>query len=129
MKLPHHISGPVVHGKQLGRQLGFPTANIALNDKEIADGVYAVRATVGGRCYGGVANVGTRPTVDDGPGRFLEAYLFDFKEDIYGLIIDVELVAYLRAEQKFASVEALREQIGKDEKSANKILNSRKYNN
>jgi riboflavin kinase/FMN adenylyltransferase len=120
MKLPQHISGRVVRGKQLGRQLGFPTANIALTGSGIKDGVYAVRVQIGGACKRGVANVGTRPTISDAPERFLEVHLFDFEGDIYEQTIDVELVAYLRPEQKFESVEALRLQIEQDKINANK---------
>ncbi|MDL2230320.1 riboflavin kinase [Alistipes sp. OttesenSCG-928-L06] len=123
MNLPHHISGEVVRGNRIGRQLGFPTANIRLGaSDEVVNGVYAVRAVVDGALRNGVASVGCRPTVTDNPERFLEVYLFDFSGDIYGVTMKVELVAYIRAERKFASVEALRQQIEEDKKTAEKIL-------
>ena len=125
MKILYTLSGEVIVGKRLGRQLGFPTANLALSDEAVADGVYAVRATVNGKSLNGVANAGTRPTVTDSPKRFLEVYLFDFEGDIYGQTIEVELIAFLRPEQKFESVEALRVQIEKDKSEAEEILKAR----
>ncbi len=122
MKRAQKITGTVVRGRGLGRELGFPTANLVLNDPKVADGVYAVRATVDGAERNGVANAGTRPTVGEGGGRFLEVYLFDFEGDIYGRSIDVELIAYLRPEQKFASIDALRRQIERDKTEAEKNL-------
>lgn len=123
MPLPTKISGEVVRGNRIGRKLGFPTANLRLGMNDgTTDGVYAVHAWVDGLRLNGVASVGSRPTVTDNPERYLEVYLFDFDTDIYGKTIDVELVAFLRPEQKFDSVEALREQIGQDKINAEKIL-------
>ena len=123
MTLSYNIMGEVVRGNRIGRQLGFPTANLPLEkDHPAADGVYAVRVLVDGVWKSGVANIGTRPTVTDNPERFLEVYLFDFDEDIYGKTIEVELVSFLRPEQKFDSVEALRRQIAQDKMNAEKIL-------
>ena len=123
MILPYSISGEVVRGNRIGRKLGFPTANIRLEDDHTADdGVYAVRARVDGICRNGVASVGNRPTVTDDPERYLEVYLFDFNEDIYGKNIEVDLITYLRPEQKFESIEALRQQIERDKKEAERIL-------
>ena len=122
MKLPFTLSGEVVRGSRLGRGLGFPTANIALCDDGPQSGVYAVRAAVGGTVYRGVANAGTRPTVTDAPDRFLEVCLFDFEGELYGKTMEVELVAFLRPEQKFTSTDALRRQIERDKTEAEKIL-------
>lgn len=123
MPVPYIISGTVVRGNRIGRQLGFPTANVLLAGNEaIQDGVYAARATIEGVTKNGVANVGTRPTVTDKTERFLEVFLFDFDQDIYGKQIDVELIAFLRPEQKFESVEELRRQIEQDKKEAEKNL-------
>ena len=117
------ITGIVVHGKKLGSKLGFPTANLALEDTDQhPDGVYAVRVTAEGKTYGGVANIGTRPTVTADKKRFLEAYLFDFTGNLYGKTIAVELLACLRPELKFASVEALRKQIETDKTEAERFL-------
>ena len=123
MSLPCKISGEVVRGNRIGRKLGFPTANLrlGLNDST-PDGVYAVNAWVDGLQLDGVASIGSRPTVTDNPERFLEVYLFDFDQDIYGKTIDIELVTFLRAEQKFDSVEALRLQIEQDKTDAELFL-------
>ena len=123
MILPYSISGEVVRGNRIGRKLGFPTANIRLGEGNPADdGVYAVRVRMEGICRKGVASIGNRPTVTDDPERYLEVYLFDFNEDIYGKSIEVDLITYLRPEQKFESVEALRQQIERDKKEAERIL-------
>ncbi len=124
MKIPLKISGRVIRGNGIGRRLGFPTANIVLNDDGVVNGVYAVRAVVDGTIRNGVANAGRRPTVTDSQERFLEVYLFDFEGDIYHKTIDVELVGFLRPEQKFTSTDALRRQIERDKAEAEEILNS-----
>ncbi|TAG69549.1 MAG: riboflavin biosynthesis protein RibF, partial [Runella slithyformis] len=103
-----------------GRTLGFPTANVQVSEafKLIpADGVYAVRVQVRHQMYGGVMNIGLRPTVS-GMGRTQEVHIFDFNEDIYGEKIVVVLVAYIRAEQKFEGLDALKAQIELDRMAA-----------
>lgn len=105
-----------MRGKKLGRRLGFPTANIAVGDTPgIADGVYAVRATTDGRTFYGMANLGRRPSVEsaDAP-RLLEVNLFDFEGDLYGKTLEVELLAFIRPERRFASVEELRQAVEHD---------------
>ncbi len=112
---PYAISGRVAHGDKRGRQLGFPTANIHLRRKHVpVSGVFAV--TVEGideQPLPGVANVGSRPTVD-GVRSLLEVHLFDFDGDIYGRHVQVNFLHRIRAEQKFAGLEALKRQIGQD---------------
>ena len=118
------FTGLVAKGRQLGRTLGFPTANVQIPEtfKLIpADGVYAVRAHVRENSYGGVMNIGLRPTVS-GTGRTQEVHLFDFNEDIYGETLTVELVAFVRAEQKFNGLEALKSQIELDRTRAMELL-------
>ncbi len=108
------IEGVVVKGRQLGRELGFPTANISLAEGvEVESGVYRSVVLVLGREYCAVTNVGVNPTIN-GVGRHAESYLFDFSQDIYGEKIKVELHERLRGEQRFESVEQLREQIARD---------------
>ncbi len=124
MRGTQKIAGAVVRGRGLGKRWGFPTANLVLDDPAVADGVYAVRVRIDGTEKNGVANAGSRPTVSESGERFLEVYLFDFEGDIYGKSIDVELVAYLRPEQKFASIDALRRQIERDKTEANVILST-----
>ncbi|TAH07746.1 MAG: bifunctional riboflavin kinase/FAD synthetase [Runella slithyformis] len=116
----YSFTGLVAKGRQLGRTLGFPTANVQVSEafKLIpADGVYAVRVQVRHQMYGGVMNIGLRPTVS-GMGRTQEVHIFDFNEDIYGEKIVVVLVAYIRAEQKFEGLDALKAQIELDRMAA-----------
>jgi len=120
------IEGRVQRGQALGRDLGYPTANIELGDMLLpAFGVYAVRAAIdhGGtaRWQAGVANLGVRPTVG-ASGPLLEVHLFDFDEEIYGLHMRVALVEFQRPEVKFDSLEAMRLQMREDEHQARLTL-------
>ncbi|PID64908.1 MAG: FMN adenylyltransferase [Gammaproteobacteria bacterium] len=115
--------GEVISGKQLGRRLNFPTANIRLpQTRLLPDGVFAVRVTVDGKTYGGMCNIGTKPTVDNSNTRQIETHLFDFSDDLYGHTITVELLAKIRDEQKFASVDKLVAQLAQDKMAAMDIL-------
>jgi riboflavin kinase / FMN adenylyltransferase len=121
------LTGPVIHGAKLGRQLGYPTANLAVDPScRLRHAIYAVEIALdGNRLDGvrlkGVASFGRRPTVDNGP-PLLEVFIFDFAEDLYGRDIEVFFVAFLRGEQKFESLDALVAQIRRDEEQARKIL-------
>ncbi len=121
---PYAMSGKVVRGLQIGRDLGFPTANVNINRKVCPlQGVYAVRANTPYGRFDGIANVGIRPTVGDLKERsILEVYLFDFDHDLYGRAIEVLFVKKIRDERKFADLEALREQIKADADYARSIL-------
>lgn len=120
----HAIRGAVMQGDQRGRTIGFPTANVALGMQiEPARGVYAVRVRLDdGSEHGGVANIGRRPTVSDTLQARLEAHIFDFSGDLYGRVIDVSLLAFLREEQKFADFPALHAQILRDAEEARRFL-------
>jgi len=120
------ILGTVTQGRQLGRRLGFPTANLqAHNELFPPDGVYAAKAWFREQEYGGVVNIGIRPTIENESGeRTLELHLFDFDQQIYGEDIEVAFVQYLRAEQKFAGVDELRGQIRRDAELARQIYHS-----
>lgn len=108
------VLAEVRHGDKRGRTLGYPTANLALDSCGLAHGIYAIRVRLAdGRLIDGVASYGRRPTFDDG-APLLEAHLFDFAGDLYGQEVAVELVAYLRGEEKFASAEALIAQMDVD---------------
>lgn len=108
------VDGVVERGRQIGRTLGFPTANLTLGDLiEPRRAVYAVRAEADGRKYDAVANFGRKPTVGDG-APLLEVHLFDFSGDLYGRCIGVEFIAFLRDERKFDGLDALKAQIGAD---------------
>lgn len=115
------VGGVVVEGRRLGRELGFPTANIELGDLQVPmQGVWSVRGRIeGGDEFQGVANLGTRPTVD-GEERLLEVHLFDFSGELYGREMRVEFVRFLRGERKFGSLEELKERISLDVAEARK---------
>ncbi|MCW8107358.1 bifunctional riboflavin kinase/FAD synthetase [Alteromonas ponticola] len=119
---PFAIRGKVVHGDKKGRTIGFPTANVFMNRCNTpVHGVFAVRVGVNKQMYEGVANVGSRPTVS-GQRTLLEVHLFDFEGSLYGHPIVVYPVAKLRNEKKFASFEALKEQIQLDANAARTAL-------
>lgn len=120
---PFRIHGRVQHGDKLGRTIGFPTANIAL-DRYLRPkyGVYAVRGLLpDGRILHGAANIGIRPTFDP-PKELLEVYFFDFAESLYGVCIEIELIAYLRPEAKFGGLDALTAQMDRDCDEAKHML-------
>ena len=123
----HHqiIEGVVVKGKQLGRTIGFPTANIRPERWEGhgPNGVYAAWCTVDGARYPGMLNIGLHPTVPEGAPT-VEINLFGFHDDVYGMSAVVETVAYLRGEVRFGSVEELRAQLERDRKRSIEILNA-----
>lgn len=121
---PYALRGTVVHGDGRGRTIGYPTANVQPHDQCVvpARGVYAVQVEVRGRTYGGVMNIGLRPTFGGDSRESLEAHLFDFHETIYGEDVCVTFVRYLRGERKFASPAELIAQIGLDAASAKQLL-------
>jgi riboflavin kinase/FMN adenylyltransferase len=121
---PFAIEGAVQRGRQLGRKLGFPTANVALADYVTPRfGVYATRTRLpDGREIPGVANIGVNPTVEGVTTALLEVWLTDFDEDIYDQVIETDLVAFLRPEEKFASLEAMTDQVMKDAQAARDLL-------
>lgn len=110
------IEGEVVSGRRLGGRLGFPTANIAVGDStDIRDGVYAARVRVGECVYQGMANLGYRPSVEsEASPRMLEVNLFGFEGSLYGLRIAVELVAFVRPEERFGSLDDLKAAVDRD---------------
>ena len=120
---PYSVRGKVMPGDQLGRTLGFPTANVATGNIQLPpDGVWAVRLSDDGQIRrDGVANLGIRPTVG-GEKRLLEVHLLDFSGDLYGRNLDVCFEKHLRAEKKFPSLEALKLQIENDARSAREYL-------
>lgn len=119
----YSVLGTVIPGDGLGEKLGFPTANLAAHNEQFPpDGVYAVRVHLGGRVISGVANIGTRPTVKSSGERLLEVHLLDFSGDLYGKDIEAEFLRFVRPEKKFPDVDALREQIARDVRSARQSL-------
>jgi len=123
---PWAIEGEVIRGAQLGRTLGYPTANMSLaNYLRPAYGIYAVRGRLSdGRVLNGVANLGIRPSFDP-PLELLEPYFFDFAGDLYGQTIEVQLIDYLRPEAKFDNLEALKVQMDADAARARAMLQAR----
>jgi riboflavin kinase/FMN adenylyltransferase len=124
--LGHHysLSGKVVAGKQLGRTIGYPTANIECEDKFKlipADGIYAVKVIHKGKEYGGMLNIGENPTVP-GKGRSTEVNIFDFDKQIYGDDATILFIKRLRSELKFADLDALKVQLAKDKEDSLEIL-------
>lgn len=121
------LSGTVVHGQQLGRTIGFPTANLAPHPLRLvpANGVYAAAATLAdGRRFDAAVNVGVRPTVESSGLRVVEAHLLDFDDDIYGQAITLEFAARLRDEQRFEGLDALTTQLAADVADARAIAPS-----
>ncbi|MEE1175613.1 MAG: bifunctional riboflavin kinase/FAD synthetase [Paludibacteraceae bacterium] len=112
----YSLAGQVVKGFQVGRTIGFPTANISYDDSRILpkDGVYAARVAVDSHLYDAMLYIGSRPTVNTGKIS-VEAYLFDFSDDIYGKNVNVRFVDRIRDSIKFDSIEELKKQLGKDE--------------
>ena len=123
---PHILGGIVQHGNALGRTLGFPTANLRIPKGVLAPkyGVYAVRVRLGDETFGGIANVGEKPTVGD-TAVGVETNIFDFDRDIYGEHITVEFGEFIRPEQKFSGLEELTAQVLSDAAAVREALKNR----
>lgn len=121
---PYSISGRVLHGRKLGRSMGFPTLNLRIAHAHPAvHGIFAVNVHgIGPHPVPGVASIGLRPTVDDQGRWLLEAHLFDFAREIYGALVRVEFVQKLREEQKYETLDALATAIRRDAERARVIL-------
>ncbi|MCH7401739.1 bifunctional riboflavin kinase/FAD synthetase [Belliella kenyensis] len=121
---PYELNGIIIKGQQLGRSIGFPTANVHVpNDYKLipCDGAYAVRVIVEGNTFDGMLNIGHRPTVN-GSSRSIEVNLFNFDGNLYDKRVCVKLMSYLRAEVKFESLQALKSQLNRDKSQAMEIL-------
>jgi len=119
---PWFVDGQIGEGRRLARTLGFPTANVTLGDVlRPLYGVYAVQVEVEGQTYGGVANIGVRPTVD-GKEERLEVHLFDFDGDLYGKAMRTSFIGFIREERAMDGLDALKAQIAKDSDEARKLL-------
>jgi len=121
---PYAISGRVLHGRKLGREIGFPTLNLRLAHKRpAAHGIFAVKVHgLGEQPRPGVASIGLRPTVDNTGRWLLEVHLFDFTQQVYGKLVRVELVHKLRDETKYESLHALSSAIRNDAATARALL-------
>ena len=121
---PYSLTGTVVHGMKLGRSIGYPTANIVVDDKYKLipkDGVYAVYSLINQQKVYGMMSIGKNPTIE-GKGSSIEVHFFDFNSDIYDHQITIYFIKYLREEQKFDSIELLKQQIANDETAARKAI-------
>lgn len=127
---PYFVEGTVCHGNSLGSSRLYPTANvIPPSDKHLPKfGVYAVQVTVDGKTYGGITNVGRKPTIEGENPVGVETYLFDFNENLYGKTIRVEFLKFMRPERKFSSIEELKEQLDQNIKDCRNFLKERKGN-
>ena len=119
---PWFITGEVIHGEKRGRDLGYPTANMKLDRNcGLKHGIYAVRVGHNGKLHDGVASFGRRPTFDNG-APLLEVFLFDFTGDLYGAVLDVAFIAFIRDELKFEGIEPLVRQMDDDSARARGML-------
>ncbi|MDN3550270.1 bifunctional riboflavin kinase/FAD synthetase [Mucilaginibacter aquaedulcis] len=121
---PFFITGTVIRGDQLGRELGYPTANIVVAEKYKlipADGIFAVTVNVAGEQHKGMAYIGSRPTVN-GVTRNIEVNIFDFNQDIYNQVISMEFHHYVRGDVKFESLDQLKTQLAKDKEDVLALL-------
>jgi riboflavin kinase/FMN adenylyltransferase len=122
----YNLAGTVLYGAQLGRTIGYPTANIKPeNDEQLipARGVYAVRIKWREQLYGAMLNIGFKPTVSNEMQLHIEAHIFNFNHNLYNERLEVIFVSRLRDEQKFPSLDALKDQLGKDRDAAMQVLN------
>ena len=118
----HFLSGEVVHGRERGRKIGFPTANLVSETECVPpDGVYATRVIIGDQGLGAITNIGMRPTFGE-TERSIESHIFDFDRDLYGYRIKLEVIDRIRPEQKFESAQALAVQIATDVRRVKEIL-------
>jgi riboflavin kinase/FMN adenylyltransferase len=122
---PFVLSGMVVAGQQIGRQLGYPTANVQVDDTNKLippDGIYAARVLVEGQRLSGMLYIGNRPSLEDGKGQSVEIHIFDFKNNIYNKKVVIELVEKTRDDQRFDSMEQLRQRLAQDEAEVKAVL-------
>ena len=120
---PIILTGKIVHGKELGRTVGMPTANLMVESGEMpASGVYATRIIIEGETFPSITNIGTRPSVDEDKSITVETYILDFSRDIYGKKVSLEIHEFLRPIQQFANLEEVRNQVEKDVKELKKYL-------
>ena len=130
---PYGISGHVIHGQQLGRQLGFPTLNLAVANhlhhrKPATTGIFTAQVLgLGDKPLPGVASLGVRPTVEDKGRVLLETHIFDYQQDVYGKIITVELLEKIRDEEKYDDLDTLTHAIAQDAKQARNYFQKKSY--
>lgn len=116
LTMPYSIVGEVIHGKQLGRTIGMPTINQSVGEEKILPplGVYVSKVYLQDGVHGGITNIGVKPTVSGEKKVGVETHIFDFSGDLYGKVLKTEILSFVRGEQKFHSIDALKEQMHKD---------------
>lgn len=125
LSYPYSLKGKIVKGHQVGRTIGFPTANLSVEDSRKilpGNGVYAVWAVLSGKRYKGMLSIGNRPTLDDGNNQSIEVYLLDFSGDLYGEEIEVSFVFKIRDNRKFPSLLDLKSQLEQDRQTVSECL-------
>ncbi|MBQ4092943.1 MAG: bifunctional riboflavin kinase/FAD synthetase, partial [Firmicutes bacterium] len=130
MGRPYSVEGEVVHGREIGRTIGFPTANLQMDPSLHlpCSGVYVAQVRFGGKKYEGVACIGSRPTIEEGQSINLEVHILNLDENLYGKVISVTLLSFLRGEKKFGSLEELKNAISEDKEKAKKYFQKRRSN-
>ena len=127
MQEQYVLTGIVVRGNQLGRTIGFPTANI-IPEKDlvlpVSNGVYAARVKINDEMFDGMANIGFRPTLNEHT-LTIEVHIFNFSKDIYGMTISIFFYDFIRTEKKFSGLEELKSQLAKDRLSISLLLSGR----
>ena len=121
----YSLQGLVVKGQQIGTKIGFPTANVSVQDTHKLippEGIYAVEVSIDSHKKGGMLYIGNRPTINKNLKQSIEVNIFDFDQDIYGKIIKLDFVKYLRGDQKFEQLSGLQDQLKKDKIAALKAL-------
>ena len=110
----YYVEGPVVHGLKNGHKINFPTVNQELDEEILPHGVYISRTKVGDKIYKSMTNIGTHPTINELDKPIIETHLLDFNEFIYGQIVKVEILSFIREQKKFPSLNDLKEQLNQD---------------
>jgi riboflavin kinase/FMN adenylyltransferase len=121
---PYLLEGRVVHGDAIGHELGFPTANLEIDPTKLvpSDGVYAAHAILNGKKFKAALSIGTKPTIRDGGDRVVEALLIDFEGDLYDQNLKIECMTYLRPQEKFGSMDELKNAMARDVSVIREIL-------
>ena len=117
-----YVEGPVMHGLENGRKINFPTLNMEIDDKLLPNGVYITRTFIDGKIYKSMTNIGTHPSISELSKPIIETNVIDFSEFIYGKVVKVEFLKFIRDQKKFPSLNDLKEQLKKD------LIKAQNYN-
>ena len=117
-----YVEGPVMHGLENGRKINFPTLNMEIDEKLLPNGVYITRTFIDGKIYKSMTNIGTHPSISELSKPIIETNVINFSDFIYGKIVKVEFLKFIRDQKKFASLNDLKEQLKKD------LIQAQNYN-